>query len=313
MDECIIAYTSLAKDVFKIDQVLGGRIPIGDDQSRFDYNVLETAIKGVVASRLGDENAIMEEVSVSRCPTFVVATPGLHADGPPTLLRTYGCRGHNAERCTIWKAARATSAAPTFFKPAVIEIPPPGRIFVDGGLGHNNPSELALEEVQKIWPSVQRCCLVSIGTGRQKSVKFIENSVVTTTEEPQGILSLLWGAIPGATTVSRSVSGLATLKKIGEACVALTTNSEMVHQRVFRRSASENFPYYRFNVERGMDDIGLQEWEKTVEMGDHTSRYMAEGEGELKRDNCVQDLMAASALDGGQSQQGSAFVPRLRR
>ena len=41
MDECIDVYLDLSKEVFKVDQVLAGRIPVGDNRCRFDYNILE--------------------------------------------------------------------------------------------------------------------------------------------------------------------------------------------------------------------------------------------------------------------------------
>lgn len=112
-----------------------GVIPEGDDICRFDYKKLEDAIKDVIEKRLKDPNAIMEDTNLSsnHVPTFVVATKGLHADSNPTLFRSYRCRGHNPNKCFIWEAARATSAAPTFFKPISITVPAPGSTFVDGG------------------------------------------------------------------------------------------------------------------------------------------------------------------------------------
>jgi hypothetical protein len=281
---------TLTKEIFKTDQVLEGVIPDGDNQCRFDSNILERAIKRIINSQLKDEGALMKNTAADQCPTFVVATPALNADGPPKLFRSYRCIGNNADTCAIWEAGRATTADPTFFKPAFIAKPLPGQNFVDGGLAHNNPSELALQEVERIWPNVRRVCLVSIGTGRQKAIRVIETSSVPTEERPAGLFSRVWNVIPGATTASRIPLGLNTLKAIADACVKLATSSEGVHQRVYKRAKSTPFPYYRFNVERDMDDIGLQEWEKMVEMGQHTARYMQEGEGESKRDQCVEDL-----------------------
>lgn len=282
---------TLSKEIFKTDQVLNGVIPVGDDQCRFDYTILERAVKRIVNIQLENEGASVENTAADHCPTFVVATPGLNADGPPKLFRSYRCRGNNPDKCAIWEAGRATTAAPTFFKPAFIAKPLPGQYFVDGGLAHNNPSELALEELNRIWPDVRRFCLVSIGTGRQKSIKIVEPSSTTAEGKPVGLFSRIWSAIPGATTASRIIPGLNTLTDIADACAKLATSSEGIHQRVYKKAVSTPFPYYRFNVEREMDDIGLQEWEKMVEMGQHTARYMQEGEGEFKRDKCVEDLM----------------------
>jgi len=91
------------------------------------------------------------------------------------------------------------------------------------------------------------------------------------------------------------------LKKMERACMDLTTNSEFVHQRLLGHVTSNDpekkFPYHRFNVERDMEDIELQEWEKMEEMAQHTAVYMEQGEGELKRNNCVQDLMNPPAME----------------
>jgi hypothetical protein len=245
---------NLSKKVFEVDQVLKGVIPIGDDQCRFDYKQLEHAIKDVVRKKLDDENARMAD-GAENVPTFVVATKGLHADGPPTLFRSYQCQGHSPSECAIWEAGRATSAVPTFFKPIKIEIPRPGTRFVDGGHMHNNPAELALSEAQRIWTSVKRFCIVSVGTGRLKCVRVVDVQSVGSKESDTDISKVLWW-IPGAQTTTRIPSGLTALKTIAEDCVKLTTNPEPVHQRLLKLALSadpgKKFPYHRFNVERDM-------------------------------------------------------------
>ena len=87
--------------------------------------------------------------------------------------------------CTIWQAARATSAAATFFDPIQI-----GRqTFVDGATGLNNPVEQVLEEAKSIWPdAIQKGriqCLISVGTGVPDLKDFGDNlkEVVETLKE----------------------------------------------------------------------------------------------------------------------------------
>jgi patatin-like phospholipase/acyl hydrolase len=288
----------LSKQVFDVDQVFKGVIPVGDNQCRFNYKQLETAIQSIVKKRLGDENAIMADTTEQSqtVPTFVVATKGLHADGPPTLFRSYQCQGHNANKCAIWEAGRATSAAPTFFKPIKIEAPRPGGTYVDGGLAHNNPAELALSEARKIWNSTRKFCLVSIGTGRQNSVRIFDAKCLSfTAQMDEGGNSLkkrILANVPGLTPASRVPAGVLALKSIADACVQLATNSEFVHERIFRQmEADKQLYYHRFNVDRDMQDIGLQEWDKMEEMAAHTTAYMEEGERIVKRTRCVQDLI----------------------
>lgn len=305
----------LSNKVFEIDQVLKGVIPIGDNQCRFNYKQLENAIKNVVQKKLHDKNVTMADTNegAEKVPTFVVATKGLHAEGPPTLFRSYQCEGYNASHCTIWEAGRATSAAPTSFKRIEIEIPRPGGTFVDGGLAHNNPAELALSEAQNIWTKTKRFSLVSVGTGRLGSVRVVEEYTPSVSKEPRNsnkseIKSKLLKWIPAAkmTTraakiVSRTPEGLIALKKIGEVCVQLTTSFEPVHQRLLKLSLSSDpekkFPYHRFNVERDMQDVGLEECNKMKEMMSHTAVYMEEGEGIARRNRCVQDLMNPQAME----------------
>src|SRR5258708_2689210 len=86
----------------------------------------------------------------------------------PVLLRTYQSREVHLG-CKIWEAARATSAAPTFFK--WIEIGR-GQPFIDGGIGRNNPSRLLLDEAKGLFGARTLGCLVSIGTGQAEIISF---------------------------------------------------------------------------------------------------------------------------------------------
>ncbi|KAI0902824.1 hypothetical protein F4823DRAFT_629883 [Ustulina deusta] len=64
----------------------------------------------------------------------------------------------------IWQAARATSAAQTFFKPYTHQ--PSQMMYVDGAVVRNNPVRLAYEEARRIWNSGAAPDIVlSLGTG----------------------------------------------------------------------------------------------------------------------------------------------------
>ncbi|OBT75004.1 hypothetical protein VF21_06307 [Pseudogymnoascus sp. 05NY08] len=85
----------------------------------------------------------------------------------PVRLRSYKTEDPvdtlSGSGCAIWQAARAASAAATFFDPIKIG----SQLYVDGGTGYNNPIELVLEEAKSIWSNAPSRiqCLVSIGTG----------------------------------------------------------------------------------------------------------------------------------------------------
>ena len=305
MDDCIAEYEKLSKTVFEIDNVLAGVIPVGDDKCRFDYKKLENAIKDVVKEKLKDENATMADKNAVMVPTFVVATKGLHAEAPPTLFRSYQCEDHDASECTIWEAGRATSAAPTFFKPIQI-----GRgVFVDGGLAHNNPSEIALTEAQKIWKSAKRFCLVSVGTGRLTPIRVVNpDSGSSASTEPRPskrsktTSSLKWATKVQNLMLGAAVNapvGLSILISMGKICVELSTNSEHVHMRLQDRfelqDTERRLRYHRFNVDHGMENIGLEEFNKMNEIAMHTAAYLDARTG--LRNACVQELMLPEAME----------------
>lgn len=76
----------------------------------------------------------------------------------------------------IWEAARATSAATSFFAPIKIKSRGLEREFLDGGLGANNPVYELWQEAEiafgpgPLEPQIQ--CLLSIGTGKPKLEAF---------------------------------------------------------------------------------------------------------------------------------------------
>jgi len=63
----------------------------------------------------------------------------------------------------ITDAAVATSSAPIYYPPAIID----GKTFRDGGLKANNPTEIAIQQANEIWGPGKIDCIVSIGTGEK--------------------------------------------------------------------------------------------------------------------------------------------------
>ena len=69
---------------------------------------------------------------------------------------------HEAVLCR--DAARATSAAPTYFEPALISVQGQARALVDGGVFVNSPVVSAYAEALKLYPG-EPLLVVSLGTG----------------------------------------------------------------------------------------------------------------------------------------------------
>lgn len=164
----------------------------------------------------------------------------------PHLFRTY--RSHETHlNCNIWQAARATSAAPTFFKR--IEIGR-GQPFVDGGVGTNNPSQVVLNEAEVLFKDRPIGCLVSIGAGRGEVIRI----------KKPGIFQRI---IP---------------TNVINALKAIATDCEGTHEAMLGRFANLPNTYFRLNVEQGMQGIELSEWEKLSNVEAHTAQYMKKRE-----------------------------------
>lgn len=72
--------------------------------------------------------------------------------------------------------ARATSAAPTYFEPAVVQIGSATRVLVDGGVFVNNPAVSAYAECRRVFPDEKDIFIVSLGTGElTRSISYSES------------------------------------------------------------------------------------------------------------------------------------------
>ena len=164
----------------------------------------------------------------------------------PTRFRTYSVRVNASYNCAIWEAARATSAAPTFFKPIEIGMPFLEERFIDGGLRCNNPVAEVIAEAHTLWPDRKVACLISLGTGQASTI-----------------------SIPSSTFFTKvlPLNVVAALKSIATDCEKAATNCD-------RRFPGPDSVYSRFNVEQGMQQISLDEWNKMADTVAHTKQYL---------------------------------------
>jgi len=193
-------------------------------------------------------------------PRFVCAT-SVETSETVCLTSYKSPRGNNdlLNSVKIWEACCATSAASSFFDPIAI-----GRYneeFVDGAMGANNPVVELWNQAQLMWGpdplegKVQ--CLVSIGTGIPSLKPFRDD-----------------------------------LLHIGETLVAIATETEQTAER-FRRDKAyldSSNRYFRFNVVRGLEDIGLEESRKRKEIAAATRRYVASQEVFKQMQACAGNL-----------------------
>jgi predicted acylesterase/phospholipase RssA len=174
--------------------------------------------------------------------------------GTPSLFRTYRAPKNETFDCTIWEAARATTATPTFFKQIVIGTLGSSQPYVDGGLGCNNPVAQVLEEAMLMFPSHYLSCIISIGTGQAQTIK-----------------------IPPPTWLQQMLPF-----DIVTAMQGIATDCERNSQDMMRWFQNiQNF-YFRFNVEQGLQEVRLDQWEKLDEVTAHTGQHMAKVEVDQK-------------------------------
>jgi predicted acylesterase/phospholipase RssA len=166
--------------------------------------------------------------------------------GVPHLFRSYLVRKHQTVDCKIWEAARATTAAPTFFKRIVISGPGDARVYADGSVGCNNPIMQVLEEAALVFPGQQVACVISIGTGQARTIAVPKPSW------HQQVLPL---------DIVKAIQGIAT-------------DCERSAQEVAQRFQGLPNVYFRFNVEQGMQNVRLSGWERLDEVATHTNQYM---------------------------------------
>jgi predicted acylesterase/phospholipase RssA len=284
-------------------------VPKGDDQCRFNFKDLEDAIKGEIKTHLGSENFGMSTpTDKPGCRTFVVAKVAGDVTGHPELFRSYRAGGYGASTCAIWEAARATSAAPTYFKAMEIEEPEPGITYVDGGLGFNNPSQLARQEAARIWPKSTSHTLVSIGTGYPKGVSILKESDLendveaqkTVLERIRHFVPHLLDKVPVWRTARKFPAGVKAVIMMAGAMSALVTDSETVHNQIFDASRAANidarFPYFRFNVERDVGDIGLGEYKRSPELAALSKTYLSRPDIVDRKMRCIRWLITSEPI-----------------
>ncbi|KAJ7803101.1 FabD/lysophospholipase-like protein, partial [Mycena olivaceomarginata] len=245
VEDAIKVYGELSKDVFSDFKPPGSN-------GRFKASKLEKVMKQIVraksASQNLEERKLLQETAVvcGLINRWFVCAMNATNMSLPVLLRTYNTPDHPAMDCTIWQAGRATSAALTFFKQVKIGCPGMEETFLDGGMGHNNPTAALLLEAKVLFPDKQIACIASLGTRQPHTINVWKPSLLN------------W-LIP--------LDVIKAIQKISKDC-------DKEHQSLSHRFDGVEKLYFRFNVEQGMQDIKLNQWEKLGDVVANTRQYM---------------------------------------
>lgn len=211
----------------------------------------------------------------------------------PAILRSYDSRKEPAPEfnCTIWQAGRATSATGLAFKPIQIGQ----SMFIDEGAGQYNPAPFVLDEACiNEWPGREVGVFVSIGTGKRPAGSDHNQH-------------LWYEGFMGDFAEARK----RLVQKI-EGCE--NTHQMMLKEGLMKRGVNvEN--YYRLNVEIGVGEFGMNEWNRLADISTSTRRYL--GKHDVQRMNLdaaaklAKIHFAKQRLEGrtAKAQDGLADVP----
>ncbi|CAI7608433.1 unnamed protein product [Penicillium bialowiezense] len=258
IDECICAYTELMESVFgeKINN-----LPVSWDGSilpQYDSKKLKGAIKDVITRAGMSPEDPMDHDSPGRCRMFVCTTAKETLQ--VTRLRSYKISSEGTVSATICEAALATSAATGFFDPVTIG----NREFVDGAFGANNPIEEVEEEAADIWCNETRelrplvKCILSIGTGNPTRVP-VDNKM---------------------------------FKFLSKTLVRMATKPESTERRFMARWSNQSNAqcYFRFNVEQGLQEVHMSEYQKRSVIESATLAYLHHSVQKSSVQRCISNL-----------------------
>ena len=234
----------------------------------FKATTLEKQIQSLVAEKALGEYILHEQDEVAT-KTFVCTVPAINM-AHPRLFRSYTVRENAGTNCKIWEAARATTAAPTFFKRMTIMDDGGAREdFLDGGLRFNNPAQLVLSEAFTVFGGASKLgCLISIGTGHPGTIGL---------SQPDAFQKILPTEMIGV------------LKQIA-------TNCEQTAYELAGRFRQLPNRYFRYSVSHGVGSISLEEWKKMDEVQVHTKAYLAEVEVSTSINKLIKILCRASEI-----------------
>lgn len=259
--------------------------------------------------RGGNAEAPLLDPREGACKTFVTAvykgTPP-NSSNPPALLRTYPSRAESAPsyNCTIWQAGRATSATLAAFKPITIGQ----NTFLDEGSGRYNPAQQVLEEAHiSEYPNDDIGVFISVGTGKRPD--NTPNSPGRPSSSHRHCHSHSHGHSHSHSTGERPLwwEGIIStpFEDFTEArrrLMAKLDDCERVHRALIdpedggrpglAKMGVAREDYYRFNVEVGVGEFALNEWNRLPEVSTNTRRYIAQREtGKLLRE-CASKMVA---------------------
>ena len=231
--------------------------------TKFDDDNLTRMLKEVTGEEttLGSEKLRTLLMIVLRNAT--TDSPWPLSNNPSAKYNDLAVRGAGSNlHLPLWQLVRASTAAPTYFPPEVVNVGPQQFVFVDGGVTmYNNPAfQLFLmattEPYRLCWPTGEnQMLIVSVGTGASANAK----NDLTPRE-----MNLIYNAsnIPSALMAAALHEQDFLCRVFGKCLAGDLLDRELgdvIGQGI--KDAPKLFTYVRYNAElsrEGLDALGLQ-------------------------------------------------------
>ena len=129
----------------------------GLTEEQYDHQPLEKILK-----------SYLKDATLADCLVPVVITSYDIERRKPYFFKTTKAKQKKDRNHLLRDAARATSAAPTYFEPEVVGSlakKPTRRVLIDGGVFVNNPSMCAFSEAFALGATADQMIVASLGTG----------------------------------------------------------------------------------------------------------------------------------------------------
>jgi uncharacterized protein len=233
--------------------------------SMFTQKALATEIKTVIGKD-GDREATLGTDKLRTLLLLVMRNASTDSPWPLSNNPRAKYNDRSLKDCNLdlplWQLVRASTAAPVFFPPEVIDVGDQRFIFVDGGVTvYNNPAFLlflmaTLPPYEVRWPAGEdKLLLVSVGTG------LSENANLELRADQMNVLYNVQ-SLPAALMFAAQVEQDMLCRVFGKTRSGEPLDSE-VGDLVGNAAplASKLFSYVRYNVDisrQGLDRLGLK-------------------------------------------------------
>jgi predicted acylesterase/phospholipase RssA len=187
--------------------------------------------------------------------------------GLPCIFRSYQGVANQMPDCAIWEALCASMAHPELFKGIDIGESEMRKSFVEGGMECGNPIEHTIAEANTLFPHRHVTSIMSIGAGHACTIQ---------TPKPSHLHRML------------PTNVLVVMKNIA------IENERAEHRTAVRLRPTKDV-YFRFNVDQGIQNFKLRDWERLSEVSAHAHEYLRQVETSGRMDRAVKAIMERNA------------------